>query len=354
MLPPAEGAGAARIPDMSDPTSTASKRARGNAERLADTGLPAWWRAFRRPQCHDHCHRPVVHDVASGTGCLDPCRSHDPRLPAAPDALLSSAPARGLGARRWSPRLNDDFQDLLAALQATESRFLIVGAHALAVHGVPRATGDLDVWVRPDSENAARVLRALIEFGAPIESLKVTIGDLSSPGMVLQIGLPPRRIDILTEISGVDFDEAWASRTVATVGALQISFLGREAFLRNKRASGRPKDLLDISLLDAETRRREQRLTARAAAVVVIPAERPERRATGVPAGAGESAYGVTSIRRSVLYSVTKIEPDTGSRSMLVGPSRSSTSTVGGPAGVAKCRMRPWPPPSRLDECSST
>jgi hypothetical protein len=130
--------------------------------------------------------------------------------------------------------------------------YLIVGAHAMAVHGVPRATGDLDVWVRPEAGNAERVLQALIRFGAPIESIKVRADDLAQPGMVYQIGLPPRRIDILTEISGVDFDEAWSSRVTQALAGLEIPFLGREALVRNKRASGRIKDLSDLALLDRQ------------------------------------------------------------------------------------------------------
>lgn len=130
--------------------------------------------------------------------------------------------------------------------------FLVVGAHAMAVHGVPRATGDLDVWVRPDGDNAERVLRALIRFGAPIEAMNVKADDLARPGMIYQIGLPPRRIDILTEISAVDFDEAWASRLTQQIAGLDVPFLGRDALLRNKRASGRTKDLSDVVLLERQ------------------------------------------------------------------------------------------------------
>jgi hypothetical protein len=122
----------------------------------------------------------------------------------------------------------------------------------MAVHGVPRATGDLDVWVRPDAGNAERVLRALIRFGAPVEAMGVKSGDLARLGMIYQIGLPPRRIDILTEISGVDFDEAWASRLTQPIAGLEVPFLGRDALLRNKRASGRAKDLSDVVLLERQ------------------------------------------------------------------------------------------------------
>ncbi len=150
--------------------------------------------------------------------------------------------------------LNDDFRDLLAALARNEAVYLVVGAHAMAVHGVPRATGDLDVWVRPDAANAARVLHALIEFGAPVEPMGVTERDLAIPGIVYQIGLPPRRIDILTEISGIDFGTAWASRIDQILDGFVVPFLGREALVRNKRASGRTKDLADVELLERQER----------------------------------------------------------------------------------------------------
>lgn len=140
--------------------------------------------------------------------------------------------------------MNQDFVDLLRAFIAHDVRFLIVGAYALAVHGRPRATGDLDVWVDPTAENAPRVMAALAEFGAPLTSVSLT--DFSQPGVVFQMGLPPRRIDVLTELSGLTFAEAWPSRLRAPFGALDIDYLGKDAFIRNKRASGRTKDLADI------------------------------------------------------------------------------------------------------------
>jgi hypothetical protein len=126
---------------------------------------------------------------------------------------------------------------------------LVVGAHALAIHGHIRATGDIDIWVRPDPENAERVWRALVHFGAPVEAMGLTVADLARPGIVYQVGLPPRRVDILTEISGVGFDEAWPARVTETVGSLAVPFLGREALIRNKKASGRAKDLADVESL---------------------------------------------------------------------------------------------------------
>jgi len=146
--------------------------------------------------------------------------------------------------------LNEDFVDVLRALGGIEAEFLIVGAHAMAVHGVPRATGDLDILVRPTIQNAHRVLQALRLFGAPVDAHGIREADLATPGIVYQIGLPPRRIDVLTEISGVSFDEAWATHVEVEVVGLRIPFIGHEALLKNKRSTGRDKDLLDARTLE--------------------------------------------------------------------------------------------------------
>jgi hypothetical protein len=135
----------------------------------------------------------------------------------------------------------------LAALSAARAEFLIVGAHALAAHGVPRATGDLDIWVRAEPENARRVWQALETFGAPLDDL--TLDDLSGPDVVFQIGVPPRRIDLLTSITGVSFDEAWENRTLVSLEGTAIPVLGRAELIRNKLAVGRPRDLADIEEL---------------------------------------------------------------------------------------------------------
>ena len=127
---------------------------------------------------------------------------------------------------------------------------MVVGAHAMAAHGVPRATGDIDIWIEPRAENALEAWKALAEFGAPVETLGLSPADLSQPGMVFQVGQPPRRIDILTEISGVEFDAAWTNRIVAEIEDLAVPFLGRSDLIENKRASGRPKDLVDVELLE--------------------------------------------------------------------------------------------------------
>lgn len=144
-----------------------------------------------------------------------------------------------------------DFRDLLAELVATEVRFLVVGAHALAALGVPRVTADLDLWVEPTPANAGRTWRALAAFGAPLANLNIRETDLVQPEQVMQLGLPPYRIDILTSISGVEFPEAWAGRVGGTLFDVPVSFIGRDAFIRNKRASGRPKDLDDLRALGA-------------------------------------------------------------------------------------------------------
>jgi hypothetical protein len=143
--------------------------------------------------------------------------------------------------------MHQDFLDLLQAFVDHSVRFLIVGAYALGVHGRPRATGDLDVWVDPTPENAASVMRALAQFGAPTE--QVTAADFSRPGIVFQMGLPPLRIDLLTELSGLTFDEAWSTRTRAPFGPIVVDVIGRDAFVRNKRATGRVRDLGDVEAL---------------------------------------------------------------------------------------------------------
>jgi len=146
--------------------------------------------------------------------------------------------------------LNQDFRDLLEALRDCGVEFLVVGAHAMAVHGVPRTTGDLDVWVRPTPGNAGRVLDALRRFGAPLERHGLLPEDLETPGMVYQIGLPPRRIDLMTSATGVDFESSWRERVEVEVEGLVIPFIGREALIRNKRATGRDKDLVDLRILE--------------------------------------------------------------------------------------------------------
>lgn len=148
-----------------------------------------------------------------------------------------------------TPQLFEDASDLLAALADAGADHLVVGAHALAAHGIPRATADFDVLVRPSPGNAARVMAALVAFGAPVEAHGVTLADLARAGTVYQLGLPPRRVDVLTAISGMDFEQAWSSRLEVSIGGRRVAVLGREALIKNKLASGRAKDLLDVEAL---------------------------------------------------------------------------------------------------------
>lgn len=144
--------------------------------------------------------------------------------------------------------LNPDFRDILSVFLEEGVEFLLVGAYALAVHGHPRATGDLDLWARPSPENAQRVWRALEKFGAPLSQL--TLEDLQKPDLIFQIGVAPRRIDILTSIEGVEFEEAWPARLEVEIDGLRIPVIGREHLIQNKKASGRPQDLADVAWLE--------------------------------------------------------------------------------------------------------
>lgn len=144
--------------------------------------------------------------------------------------------------------MSPDFIDLLRALSGAEARYLVVGAYAVGVHGHPRATKDLDVWVEASADNAPRVMSALRDFGAPLMGL--TEEDLKVPGVGLQIGVEPGRIDLLTSVSGVRFEDAWPSRIHADFGeAVFCPVIGLTELLQNKRASARPQDLADIDAL---------------------------------------------------------------------------------------------------------
>ena len=145
--------------------------------------------------------------------------------------------------------MKEDYRDFLRELVRAEARFLVVGAHALSVHGVPRATVDLDVWTEPSTENARRVWQALAGFGAPLDTLGIAMTDLTRPNVVIQLGLPPWRIDVLTSVSGVEFEDAWVDRLSGTFEDVPVTYLGRAAFVRNKRASGRKRDLADLEML---------------------------------------------------------------------------------------------------------
>ena len=145
--------------------------------------------------------------------------------------------------------LNEDYKEMLQCLAAEDVKFLLVGAYALAAHGYPRATMDIDFWVLPSPENAKAVLRALQKFGAPLHGL--TLSDLQKDDTVFQIGVAPRRIDILTGASGLQFDEAFQRSSPVEIEGLQIRIPSTGDLIRNKRAAGRTKDLADAEALEA-------------------------------------------------------------------------------------------------------
>ena len=151
--------------------------------------------------------------------------------------------------------LPEDYLDLLAAFAEAHVDFVIVGGWAVAAHGHGRATDDLDVFVRANPANAAAILRALAAFGAPVEQHALDAAIFASPGPGYRMGRRPILIEILTEVSGIEFDEALVGALNVDVGAVVARVIGREALLRNKRAAGRLKDLADIEALGGEVER---------------------------------------------------------------------------------------------------
>jgi len=147
--------------------------------------------------------------------------------------------------------LNEDYKDMLRALVDEKVRFLLVGAYALAAHGYPRATMDIDIWVMPSPDNADAVLRAVRRFGAPLHNL--TRADLEKKGTVFQIGVAPRRIDIITAASGLNFEEASSRATSVEIEGITVWIPSIADLIRNKRASGRTKDLADAEALEELT-----------------------------------------------------------------------------------------------------
>ncbi len=152
--------------------------------------------------------------------------------------------------------MTKDFKDLLRALNANEAKYLIIGAHAFGVHLEPRTTKDLDLFIRSDPENAKAVFRALVQFGAPLQGMSEA--DFVD-GTTFQIGIPPDRIDVLQRIDGVTFDEAWANRIEGNIdGEVPAYVISRDDLIRNKLASGREQDLLDVKRLRAMSRAKEK------------------------------------------------------------------------------------------------
>jgi predicted nucleotidyltransferase len=153
-------------------------------------------------------------------------------------------------------KLQSDLREFIRLLNSHAVEYVVVGGHAVAFHGHPRFTGDIDFLVRPTTENAGRVLDAIHEFG--FGNLELSRTDFTTPDRIVQLGRPPNRIDILTSISGVAFDDAWDSRASAELDGQQVNFLGWEALIRNKNASGRDKDRADVAkLLAIAARKRD-------------------------------------------------------------------------------------------------
>lgn len=141
-------------------------------------------------------------------------------------------------------KLTKDSKEFIESLHSNGVEYLVVGGHAVAFHGYPRFTGDLDIWVRASPENAERLSHVFAAFGfADLEALRTVF---SEPGSMVQLGIPPNRIDVLSQISGVDFAQAWPGRIDAQLDDVPVAMIGVEALLCNKKASGRPKDLADV------------------------------------------------------------------------------------------------------------
>jgi hypothetical protein len=147
-------------------------------------------------------------------------------------------------------RMSSDLLDLLREFNGADVRFMVVGAYAVGIHGRPRATKDLDLWVEPSIENAARVMRGLRAFGAPVATLGVTEEELSVPGVWITLGVEPARIDVLTKLTGLEFADAWGRRVEGRFGQERVYVIGFDDLLAAKRAAGRPQDLADVAGLE--------------------------------------------------------------------------------------------------------
>jgi hypothetical protein len=146
--------------------------------------------------------------------------------------------------------IQPDFRDLFALLNEHKVEYLIVGGYALAFHGAPRYTGDIDIFVRPHRENAQRIIQALAAFGFQFPNL--TVEDFENPDKVVQLGVPPVRVDLITSITGVSWEEANASKEPGNFGDVPVYYIGLAQYIANKRATGRKKDLADIEALGEE------------------------------------------------------------------------------------------------------
>ena len=144
--------------------------------------------------------------------------------------------------------LNSDYKDMLQTLLDNKVNFLIVGAYALAAYGYPRATGDFDIWVEASEENSEKVFTSLKSFGAPTSQL--TEKSFTQNGIIFQIGVAPCRIDLITHIDGVDFVDAYKSKETIEIESIRLPFISKENLIKNKKSTGRPKDLIDVKVLE--------------------------------------------------------------------------------------------------------
>jgi hypothetical protein len=151
--------------------------------------------------------------------------------------------------------LNEDYKEMLQLLSGNNVKFLVVGAYAMGAYGYPRATGDLDIWIEASVENAKRVYKSLAEFGAPLA--EVSEQTFCEPGIIFQIGVAPRRIDIITKIDGVDFEQAYPRRHQIQIDDLNVPFISKENLITNKLSTGREKDRLDADYLQSDRSTRE-------------------------------------------------------------------------------------------------
>ena len=142
---------------------------------------------------------------------------------------------------------SQDFREFIELLIKNKAEYLIVGGYAVGIHGHPRYTGDLDIWLNPTPQNAGQILKSVNEFG--FSSFNLTLEDFTKPGNVIQLGNPPLRIDLLTEIDGVTFEECFSNRKVVVIEDLKVNFIGYNDLLKNKKVTGRPRDIDDIDNL---------------------------------------------------------------------------------------------------------
>jgi hypothetical protein len=152
-------------------------------------------------------------------------------------------------------KLSPDFHELLECFASHNVRYLVIGGWALAAHGVPRMTKDLDLWVLPESTNATAVLNALEDFG--FTDVGLTVDDFQDEGIVVQLGYPPNRVDLITSPTGVSFSACWQERLELTLDGIQVPFIGLDGLKANKRATGRSQDLVDLETLESESKKRE-------------------------------------------------------------------------------------------------